>query len=794
MIKKILICLLVTCVLICGVVMLASCNGHTHKLTKVSATEATCANEGNTDYYECECGKYFSDTAGTIEIEKDSWIIPTSAHSTKKVAATDATCSAEGNTAYYKCVCGKYFSDSKGTKEIKENSWVIPTIPHNLTKIDTVNATCEAMGNDGYYACECGKYFADAKAKQEIAENAWVITATGHTLVKVSATDATCDLSGNSEYYVCGCGKYFSDDTAETVIEKNSWVIPVLGHTVTLHEAVDATCTTAGNAEYYSCDCGSYFSDELAESKIKEGSWVISALGHSIETVRHKDATCAAEGNEKYYECRACESYFADVDSKNPIKKDSWILPIVAHEPTKVEAVAPECTVAGNSEYYACDCGKYFADADATTEIKKDSWVLPATRHTMRIYGASPATCLGYGNEAYNQCTNCNKYFKDLSGLNEIEKDSWKIAPIGHDYRISLETYDAEGKYAKKVACANNGNHVLTDLFVELSPEEFDKVVNDPTFVKDPTSTTTNRSWSDYRLSLNGDYETLSIAHAGYVGLIAQEPHQNGLTYDYYEFNRVIDNFIIDGNNSATVAGINLTNGGTHLSINEDKGGYTGLAYYADVTITIDTLVIKNLTLTEKLYIHDAIGGGRVKINNLIIENVKFDFEATQAALHIISEDCIAENITISGCNFEGVENSTHIILIDSRTTDDVNITVRNCIFEDFSNNAVQISGSGSAYTGNIKLIDNIISGAGDRVFRLTDLREEATLTITGNLMINSSDDNGEMVKVSSAAEGVTIIVNDNRWEAKDGCEAVVGVIVGSKENLVVPDENPRAY
>ena len=46
-------------------------------------------------------------------------------------AAVAATCTTAGNSAYYSCSCGKYFSDKACTKEISKNSWVIAKKGHN---------------------------------------------------------------------------------------------------------------------------------------------------------------------------------------------------------------------------------------------------------------------------------------------------------------------------------------------------------------------------------------------------------------------------------------------------------------------------------------------------------------------------------------------------------------------------------------------------------------------------------------------------------------------------------------
>lgn len=65
----------------CMFALTACGNSHTHTLTKVDAVEETCTTDGNSLYYKCDCGKYFSDEKAETEIKKDSWIIAKTGHS-----------------------------------------------------------------------------------------------------------------------------------------------------------------------------------------------------------------------------------------------------------------------------------------------------------------------------------------------------------------------------------------------------------------------------------------------------------------------------------------------------------------------------------------------------------------------------------------------------------------------------------------------------------------------------------------------------------------------------------------
>ncbi len=111
------LCLIVPCTL-----ALTACGAdHTHTLTKVDAVAETCTTDGNTLYYECDCGKYFSDEEAKTEIEKDSWIVAKTGHTYASTWTYDdthhwkvATCShstekgeyAEHSLSNNQCACG----------------------------------------------------------------------------------------------------------------------------------------------------------------------------------------------------------------------------------------------------------------------------------------------------------------------------------------------------------------------------------------------------------------------------------------------------------------------------------------------------------------------------------------------------------------------------------------------------------------------------------------------------------------------------------------------------------------
>ena len=63
-----------------------------NRMYMFQAKAATCTEDGNSAYWACHlCGKYFSDEAGTTEIEKDRWVIRAAGHSYGYVGNGDGT-------------------------------------------------------------------------------------------------------------------------------------------------------------------------------------------------------------------------------------------------------------------------------------------------------------------------------------------------------------------------------------------------------------------------------------------------------------------------------------------------------------------------------------------------------------------------------------------------------------------------------------------------------------------------------------------------------------------------------
>ena len=80
--KKTTALVLLAVLIVTSLFGMTACNtGHKHNLEHVTATPATCTENGNSEYWYCrDCNKYFADQSATKEIEENSWVIAATGH------------------------------------------------------------------------------------------------------------------------------------------------------------------------------------------------------------------------------------------------------------------------------------------------------------------------------------------------------------------------------------------------------------------------------------------------------------------------------------------------------------------------------------------------------------------------------------------------------------------------------------------------------------------------------------------------------------------------------------------
>ncbi|MBE6993751.1 MAG: hypothetical protein E7423_03810 [Ruminococcaceae bacterium] len=315
---------------------------HTHTLVKTDEVPATCTAEGTKAYWTCsDCGKMFSDEAGTAEItapEKIAKLDHTWGEWTETKPATETE---EGEEERTCSVCGE-----KETRTIAKLDHV-----HTLVKTDEVPATCAAEGTKAYWTCsDCGKMFSDEAGTTEITAPE-KIAKLDHTWGEWTETKPATETEEGEEERTCSvCG------------EKETRTIPKLDHVHTLvkTDEVPATCAAEGTKAYWTCSaCGKMFSDEEGTTEITAPE-KIAKLDHTWgEWTETKPATETEEGEEERV-CSVCG------------EKETRTIPKLDHVHTlvKTDEVPATCTAEGTKAYWTCSaCGKMFSDEEGKNEI-----------------------------------------------------------------------------------------------------------------------------------------------------------------------------------------------------------------------------------------------------------------------------------------------------------------------------------------------------------------------------------------------------------------------------------------
>lgn len=219
--KKLLFVLIAIMMTVSCAIALTACEenesdnqSHFHTLMHHDEAAPTCTENGNIEYWECsECGKYFSDANGDVEIVDKNSVIVSASHSLIYNEAREATCTADGNIEYWECeICGKYYADENGENEITDINSVTIVGRHELKHIEATQATCTSGGNIEYWQCVvCYSMFSDAAGKSPI--DTVDLPAVGHKLNYVEEIPVTCTEDGQYAHYHCSvCEKDFWDE------------------------------------------------------------------------------------------------------------------------------------------------------------------------------------------------------------------------------------------------------------------------------------------------------------------------------------------------------------------------------------------------------------------------------------------------------------------------------------------------------------------------------------------------------------------------------------------------------
>lgn len=428
-----------------------------HTLIKTEASDASCAKEGNVEYYYCiVCERYYLDEAGTMETTLDSCTIPklTTHGNIVLVEARDATCKEKGCIEHWACdICGQAFVDEEGTDKLENSAVELPVdaAKHtNLVHHDAVAATCCEQGTIEYWYCDgCDKYFTDAAGTESISKLKLDVDKdkTNHSdLVYYPPNEPTCTKEGNESYYYCsGCKNYYYNSSGTDKAQKSDITRDKLDHSyewVVLEESGEHAlkCSMCGDQKnqdrhtggeaYCSgkavCEiCGFEYGTVDPDNHIHTEKQIIA------EPTIDKDGLC------NIY-CTDCEKIVAE---NVKISYDE----VCEHELVKVEEVPAKCEsctdAEGVKEHYECSiCGALFSDADGKEPISDESTLViePLKHYIVEVSGTKIAN-------------------EKVSELAYDEVGHWRVCKYcGYRYDDTYRTHKILGN--AKPTCCSGGN------------------------------------------------------------------------------------------------------------------------------------------------------------------------------------------------------------------------------------------------------------------------------------------------------------------------------------------------
>ena len=345
-----------------------------HTLKKTAAKAATCSESGNKEYWTCEhCGKYFLSDDTNPEtakaVEQSETVIPAS-HKLTKVEAKDATCAEDGNKEYWTCEhCKKYFlsddTNPETAKAVEQSETIIPALKHkNATTRGASEPTETSPGYSGDLYCpDCDKVVEKGYTYWNEGNLTWKLYEDG--TLNISGTGAMKDYDNDSSPACRNSNvkKVVIEDGVTSIGNYAFWGCSNLT-SITIPDSV----TSIGDSAFNTCSSLTSLTIPNSVTSIGEGAF----FGCSSLTSITIPSSITSIGKYAFDNCTNLTTISLSCKStlkKSDFGKQADLVSYTSHTLKKTEAKAATYAENGNKEYWTCEhCGKYFLSDDTNPE------------------------------------------------------------------------------------------------------------------------------------------------------------------------------------------------------------------------------------------------------------------------------------------------------------------------------------------------------------------------------------------------------------------------------------------
>ena len=431
--------------------------------------------------------------------------------------------------------------------------------------------------------------------------------------------------------------------------------------------------------------------------------------------------TCTETGMSLGTKCTKCGA----------VVLEPQVTPVRGHDKTTLLNTTADCVTAGVETW---NCG--FCGEDYDVEVE-------AYGHDLVEVEAKAATCEADGNNAHKACSNCDY------------TEGKEVIPGGHTYGEADEngnkTCDRCGEILVSTPAGLQAalDKALEGTTIRLT----ENVAYGSVVLGRPTK------YNDTKMYC-ATHEYTTDDAAAFVAHLAEEGYHTTPQYT-----TTLEGLTVIGANGATIEGLLMTSGhiyGDAYDYVRDIDYDEGSAYY--VTLNASNIVFVNVQFTGKVDINTSDADS--VYDGIAFEGCSFttggtDSTANGAGIRFYNESNNGNlrNLVIIDCKFVNCYQGVYVANVN-------NIGVMDSEFDTTGHNAIAIQSTvhGAVDIKTVAIIGNTFKNIGNRIIRFGEIGADSTLIIQNNTATDSGDEDGEVMKAVSIAEGVTTAIRDNSW------------------------------